>query len=130
MASEKIIVLVSDRDDNKHGEVSVLDDPAKAERLVETLIEAGFDQDRIRVFSGRQSEFQISQRPVVALVAEGEVAQAAAGVSAGREAPAAQSRAAEAVAEGDAGAGEAGEAEEQTEEEAAPVRFSSLFRSA
>jgi hypothetical protein len=68
---EKIIVLVSDRDDNKHGEISVLDDPHKAERLVETLLEAGFEEDRIRVFSGTASEFEISHRPVVSLVSEG-----------------------------------------------------------
>ena len=55
--SEKIIVLVSDRGDSKHGEVSVLDDPQKAERLVETLLEAGFEPERIRVFTGRASEF-------------------------------------------------------------------------
>ncbi len=65
---ETIIVLVSDKDDSKHGEISILDDPQKAERLVETLIEAGFDERRIRVFNGRSSEFQISHRPVVALV--------------------------------------------------------------
>src|SRR3990172_12939023 len=70
--SEKIIVLVSDKGDSKHGEVSVLDDPKKAERLVETLLEAGFEPERIRVFTGRASEFQVSHRPVVALVAEGE----------------------------------------------------------
>ncbi len=65
---ETIIVLVSDKDDSKHGEISILDDPQKAERLVETLLEAGFDERRIRVFNGRSSEFQISRRPVVALV--------------------------------------------------------------
>lgn len=67
---EKIIVLVSDRDDNKHGEISVLDDAHKAERLVETLLEAGFEEERIRVFSGTASEFEISHRPVVSLVGE------------------------------------------------------------
>lgn len=127
MASEKIIVLVSDRDDNKHGEVSVLEDPQKAERLVETLIEAGFDQERIRVFSGRQNEFQISQRPVVALVEDGEDG-ATAVPDAGQQATA-QPQPAEGIAEGGAEGDEVGEGE-QTEEEGAPVRFSSLFRSA
>ena len=71
MANEKIIVLVSDRGDSKHGEISVLDDPRKAERLVETLLEAGFDEDRIRVFTGQASEFEVNHRPVVALANEG-----------------------------------------------------------
>ncbi len=66
--NETIIVLVSDEDDSKHGEISILDDPQKAERLVEALLEAGLDESRIRVFNGTSSEFQISHRPVVALV--------------------------------------------------------------
>src|SRR3970040_670178 len=73
--SEKIIVLVSDRGDSKHGEVSVLDDPQKAERLLETLREPGSEPERIRVFTGRASEFEISHRPVVALMAEGEAGE-------------------------------------------------------
>lgn len=72
MSGEKIIVLVSDKGDGKHGEISVLDDPQKAERLVEALLEAGFEEDRIHVFSGKASGFQVSHRPVVALVTEGE----------------------------------------------------------
>ena len=51
MASEKIIVLVSDKGDSKHGEISVLNDPQKAERLVETLLEAGFEAERIKVLA-------------------------------------------------------------------------------
>jgi len=70
--SEKIIVLVSDRGDSKHGEISIVDDPRKAEKLVETLLEAGFEQERIRVFAGSASDFQVSQRPIVARGGEGE----------------------------------------------------------
>ncbi len=87
---ETIIVLVSDKDDSKHGEISILDDPQKAERLVETLLEAGFDESRIRVFNGRSSEFQISHRPVVALVD---------GSSEGTRRPAAQVKSREGKAE-------------------------------
>lgn len=64
----RIIILVSDRDDEKHGEISVLDDLKKAQHLVETLIEAGFEQERIRAFSGGELEIQVTQRPVVSLV--------------------------------------------------------------
>ena len=129
--SEKIIVLVSDRGDSKHGEVSVLDDPQKAERLVETLLEAGFEPDRIRVFSGRASEFEISHRPVVALTAEGEEGEPQARAEGGAEETAPVTAAAEAAPQAEAGA-EMGEEEAVAAgaEMAAPVRFSSLFRSA
>ena len=125
--SEKIIVLVSDKGDSRHGEVSVLDDPQKAERLVETLLEAGFEPDRIRVFAGRASEFQVSHRPVVALMAEGEEGepQPRPEVALAEAVPA--TAGGEAAPEAEAGA-EAGE--EEGAEVATPVRFSSLFRSA
>jgi len=143
--SEKIIVLVSDRGDSNHGEISVLDDPQKAEKLVETLLEAGFEQERIRVFAGRQSDFQVSQRPVVALVAEGEqggpqVDMSGQEAAAGEPPPAAEETEAGAgepppsAEETEAGAGQEGESETEevpaSAETAAPVKFSSLFRSA
>ncbi|KKK59049.1 hypothetical protein LCGC14_3038270, partial [marine sediment metagenome] len=95
-----------------------------------------FDERRIRVFNGRSSEFQISRRPVVALVD---------GSSEGTRRPAAQAErrddkveelAAE-VAVAQSRIQEPPEDEITEEEEApataeiaAPVRFSSLFRSA
>ena len=129
--SEKIIILVSDRGDSKHGEVSVLDDPQKAERLVETLLEAGFEPERIRVFAGRASEFQVSHRPVVALMAEGEEGEPQRRPEAPAEESAPVTARAEAAPQAEAGA-DAGEEEVVTAdaEMAAPVRFSSLFRSA
>ncbi len=160
MTYEKIIVLVCDREDSKHGEITILDDPQKAERLVETLLEAGFEQDRIRVFAGRTSEFQISHRPVVALVdgqeggggkpaAEGEsrgvepeqpvaeqpVAEEPVAEEPVAEEPAAEEPAAVASAMGGGAQEEAlaeakGEEQPSGAETAAPIRFSSLFRSA
>lgn len=129
--SEKIIVLVSDRGDSKHGEVSVLDDPQKAERLVETLLEAGFEPERIRVFAGRASEFQVSHRPVVALMAEGEEGEPEARPQAAAEESAPVTATAKSEPQAEAGA-ETGEEEAVVAgaEMAAPVRFSSLFRSA
>ncbi len=133
--SEKIIVLVSDRGDSKHGEISVVEEPRKAEKLVETLLEAGFEQDRIHVFTGKESDFQVSQRPVVALVGEGEEEGAQAGVAAPETAAAEPAPDARKTGAGD-GKGEGGETEEsETGEEVAaeagaPVKFSSLFRSA
>ncbi len=145
MTSENIIVLVCDRGDSKHGEITVLDDPQKAERLVETLLEAGFEQDRIRVFAGRTSEYQISHRPVVALVdgqedggqqpaAEGESRevepeQPVAGEPVAEE-PAAVASAMGSGAQEEAVAEAKGEEQSSGAETAAPIRFSSLFRSA
>ena len=66
--SDKVIVVVSDTGNARHGEITVVDDAATAVHLVETLLEAGFDEARIRLFSGYQAQMEISSRPVVALV--------------------------------------------------------------
>lgn len=64
----KVIVLIADRGDPKHGEIAVLDDTADAERLIETLLGAGFDREQVRVFSGSEMVAQVSQRPKVDIV--------------------------------------------------------------
>ena len=77
--NEQIIVLVQDSGDASHGEISVVESWEKAEQLIETLLEAGFEGERIHVFKGRQSEFQISHRPVVSFgggTAQGPAAKA------------------------------------------------------
>jgi len=74
--SEQVMVIVADLDDPKHGEINVVEGVQKGARLVETLLEAGFDQARIRVFSGAEMDMRVRHRPVVALVggdATGEV---------------------------------------------------------
>lgn len=68
--SNRVIVMVSDLDDPKHGEIDVLESATKAARMVETLLEAGFGQDRIRVFSGDEMEMRVAHRPVVALMSD------------------------------------------------------------
>ena len=118
----KIIVLVADRDDERHGEITVLSDTRKAERLLETLLEAGFEQERIRIFSGGEMDVEVTQRPVVSLVKEPLEAHA------GEEDPLAE----EEVAPEEEPAGR--EAAEEKAPAAALLqsgaRFSSLFRSA
>ena len=68
--TDKFVLVVSDESERKHGEISVLDTAHETERLVETLLEAGFDQERILVFTGSEAEFVTTSRPVVSLAEE------------------------------------------------------------
>ena len=115
--ADKVIVVVSDENDARRGEVTVVDNPRTATHLVETLLEAGYQPERIRLFNGDQAAIQVTQRPVVAMVGD-ESTPIGAASPATDEAP----RAPQARAASQAG-----------EEEATPfmkngVRFSSLFR--
>ena len=67
-----VIVLVSDLDNAIRGEINVLQDESEATRLVESLIESGFEQERIRVFVGDELQMQVRHRPVVSLSADAE----------------------------------------------------------
>jgi hypothetical protein len=64
----KVIVFLAGHGDQRFGEVNVFDSSGEAERLLETLLDAGYDWQRIRVFSGVEMEARVSQRPVVVLV--------------------------------------------------------------
>lgn len=64
----KVIVMVSDLDDASHGEINVLDGPEQAAHFVETLLESGFEQERVRLFGGDELQMQVHQRPVVSLI--------------------------------------------------------------
>ncbi len=66
--STKVIVMVSDRDNAKRGEITVADNPRTAAHLVETLLESGFQQEQIKLYSGDEAEMRISSRLIVALV--------------------------------------------------------------
>jgi hypothetical protein len=68
--AEEFVLVVSDESDGKQGEISVLDTAHETERLVETLLESGIDQNRIRVFAGAEAEFETIYRPVVNLFDE------------------------------------------------------------
>ncbi len=66
--SDKFVLVVSDEKDDTHGEISVLDSAHETKSLVETLLEAGFDQERIRVLAGSEAEFLTTYRPVVGFI--------------------------------------------------------------
>jgi hypothetical protein len=66
--SDRIIILVSDLDDASHGEVNILDNQDQAAHFVETLLESGFDKERVRIFGGDEMQMQVHHRPVVSLL--------------------------------------------------------------
>jgi len=74
----KIILLATDRGDEKHGEISILDNPEKAQRLIETLLEAGYEQDQVRVFRGQEMQLKVTLRPVVSFSRDEEEPEPAA----------------------------------------------------
>jgi hypothetical protein len=69
--SSSTLVVVYEQNDEKRGEITFVENAQKAARLVETLLEAGFERDRIRIFTGSEMSMQVTHRPVVALVDDG-----------------------------------------------------------
>jgi len=66
------LVMILDLDDPKRGEMNVVNTPQEAERLVESLLESGFNQERIRVFTADSMEMKVVSKPVVSLIAAGQ----------------------------------------------------------
>ena len=62
-------IVVASGDNSKQGGVTVLDDVAETERFVEVLLRAGVEQERIQIYAGGEVHSQITQRPVVTLIA-------------------------------------------------------------
>lgn len=127
----KAIVLVTDRDDAKHGEITVVDDLRKAERLVETLLEAGFDRERVQVFVGNSLDLQVTHRAVVSLVGDGLSAEGE-GADAAADTDEVESEHRTTVADPDPAEvhAEAEESDPVTAYSRGGVRFSSLFKNA
>ncbi len=65
--STKIVVLVTDGEDRNRGELTLFDSPTEAERHVESLLDSGLEQERLRVLAGAEVDPQVSRRSVVAL---------------------------------------------------------------
>lgn len=70
--SSSVIVVVADLDNSAHGEINVVGSSEEAAQLVETLIESGYDQARVRVFAAEEFQIQVYHRPVVALTTAGD----------------------------------------------------------
>jgi len=63
----KTILFVFDNDSQKFGEIKLLDTLADAERLLESLLDAGCHEERIRAFTGDEVPMRLSFRAVVSL---------------------------------------------------------------
>ncbi len=70
--SGTVIVVVTDLDNSTHGEINVVEDAKEAAQLVETLIESGYDQARVRAFAADEFNIRVQHRPVVALTTSAE----------------------------------------------------------
>jgi len=68
--SGKTAIMVFDRDDPKHGELTMLDAAHEAARLAEQLIESGVEVERIRVFDATELSMSVAHKPVVTLGGE------------------------------------------------------------
>jgi len=66
--SEKFLVFLSDEDSPDRGEIRFFDDAEQGSLHAESLLESGYEQPRIRVFTSTEVEVLVSHRPVVSLV--------------------------------------------------------------
>ncbi|MFQ5473663.1 MAG: hypothetical protein ACE5FA_12370, partial [Dehalococcoidia bacterium] len=58
--SNEVIVLVSDPEDANHGELNTLASQEEAARLIESLLESGFEAERIRAFHATKIAMHVS----------------------------------------------------------------------
>ena len=64
--SQKVILLVTDVASPSHGEIQEFTDPEAASREIETLLESGYEKNRIRVFAN-EFDVAVAYRPVVTI---------------------------------------------------------------
>ena len=126
---EQVMVIVADPDDPKHGEINVVESVHKGARLVETLLEAGFDEARIRVFSGAEMDMRVRHRPVVALVGGDQNAEGGPGETSDKHSENTEDSAQRTVASGTRAESRKEEVTSQHYERNG-VRFSTAFRPA
>lgn len=63
----RVIILVTDEGDSSHGEIKEYSDAEEASQAIESLLESGYEQARIRAFTGDESEITVAYRPVVTI---------------------------------------------------------------
>jgi hypothetical protein len=69
--ARQILIFIADENSPDSGEIKLVDDIRQAERFIETMLEAGFEQKGLRIFHASEVIMQISYRPVVSLGKDG-----------------------------------------------------------
>lgn len=64
----QFVLIVSDDNHGSRGQVAVLDNAEETGRKIAALLTEGFDQYRVRVFTGGQRGVLVTHKPVVRLV--------------------------------------------------------------
>ncbi|HET9477428.1 MAG TPA: hypothetical protein VFP63_08065 [Dehalococcoidia bacterium] len=75
MTSKTMVVLLQENSDTR-GEINWFDYAQDAERFIESLLDAGFERQSIRVMEGQDMDVLITQKPMVTLLAADKVFQA------------------------------------------------------
>ncbi len=70
--SEKFLILLSDEDSPDRGEIRFFDDAEQVSLHAESLLESGYEQTRLRIFTSAEVEVIVTHRPVVSVVGNGE----------------------------------------------------------
>ena len=65
--ADEYLVFVADEEAQERGDVRFFTNAADAASHAESLLEAGYDQSRIRVFAFREMDLHVTHRPVVSL---------------------------------------------------------------
>ncbi len=65
--ADEYLVFVAGEEAPDRGDIALFTDATEAAGHAESLLEAGYDQSRIRVFSSREMDLHVTHRPVVSL---------------------------------------------------------------
>ena len=66
--ADEFLVFVADEEAQERGDIRFFTDATAAAGHAESLLEAGYDQSRIRVFSAKEMDVHVTHRPVVSFV--------------------------------------------------------------
>ena len=70
--ADEYLVFVADEDSSDRGDLSFFSSADDAAAHTESLLEAGCSQSRIRIFSSREMDVRVTQRPVVSFTSDAD----------------------------------------------------------